>query len=174
MLEWLRGRLKNKYVKAVLYLIGLGLVALWLETPLNVVLSIFLTILWLGYIYLAINNSTILSRREKRAAHICLFGLAILALSTVRGFREILTLLVLMATRGDIAILVWFKAGKNFLATALAHTAIATIGLIVVYATTDLIKSHGERHAPRILIPFLNPCKNWVIIRFVRNFIPDS
>lgn len=161
--------LKNKYFKAILYLIGLALIALWLEIPLIVVLSVFLIILWLGYIYLAIKNSAFLAPKEKKIAHLCLFSLATLALSSVRGFKEILTLLVPMASRGDIAILIWFKYGKSFLATASAYTALSTIGVILIYVTADLIKSHTSPHIPKILNPIFSPLKNWKIIQFIKN-----
>lgn len=147
----------------ILYLIGLALVALWINIPFSTVISIFIIILWFSYIYLAIKNSTILLAREKRIAHICLFCLAGLALSTVRSFKEVLTLLVLMASRGDIAILVWFKAGKSFFATALAHTALAMIGLMVIYLTTDLVQSRSERHISKALLFLLSLFKKWLL-----------
>jgi hypothetical protein len=164
MFEWLCNCLKNKYLKVILYLIGLGLIALWLGAPLNAVISVFLIIVWISYIYLAIKKSTILSPTEKNLAYICLFALSLLSLATVRSFKEVLTLLLFMASRGDIALIAWFAAGKGFWPTAIAHTCLATIGLMVIYLTTDLLKSQSEKHLPKLLMLLTQQIQK--IIRF--------
>lgn len=161
MTEWLRNFLKNQYVKAVLCLIILEILALYLGAPLNAVLAIFLIILWLGYIYLVIKKSTILLTKEKKMVQVIILILVVIALLTIKGFQEVLTLLFWMFFRNDIAIYIWFRAGKSFLTTALAHSSAAIIGLIIIYLTADLIKSHGERHGPSLINLLFKP----IIIR---------
>lgn len=146
MKKWLLERLKNKFI---LVIIGTAVI-LFLFVPIKIVFSSGLIVGWLGYIYLAVNKSSFLTVKEKRITHLSILILSVLAISTVQ-FHEILTLLALMATRSDIAILIWFKAGKSFWLTALASAAVNTIGLVVVYTAADLFKTHiVDKHGKKL------------------------
>lgn len=160
---------KNRSVQVVLFLLILGLIAGYFGAPLNAICSVWLILFWLIYVYSAINKSNILSLQEKKIVRFCFFVLAGLALSTVRSFKEILILLPAMIIRGDVAILFWFKAGKSFCSTAIAHVTLGTIGLIIIYLTTDLIKQHSERNRSNILKFIFRPFLNLIIVRWIQN-----
>lgn len=160
--------MKKKYIKN-LYLILIGLIALKFGVPLIAIVSITFITFWLCYVYWAIKKAPILSKKEKRICHLCFFILALLTLTTIRNFKEVLVLLGIMIIRNDIAVLIWFKAGKGFLETAIAHTATSLIGIMMIYLTTDLFKSHAQPRVTKILTPLLTPIKNWIIIQHIIN-----
>lgn len=151
MFAHLLGGLKNKYVRVILAALGVGTAAVLLGLSFRVAISVVFIICWLGYVFLTVKRSKILSDSEKNIARILLIILVGLILSAIRGPKEIFNLILPMMIRSDVALLLWFSAGKGLWATALAFAAINTIGLITLYVTVDLVKSHGQRHAPKLL-----------------------